>query len=163
MQAITAIGNMSNAQVFTAGQQVFHAHGEQRSQRDLEGPATDIEISAQGGAGMQIDPIAANAYAVGEELRTHYWPACLDAYVLLHYRVLRLDTPTLADVHLFCQAILRPHDIVPQSEARVAVATVEANRKQVAAAEAALERAKAQLHNVDIKAADRLTLVSEVN
>jgi len=49
-----------------------------------------------------------------------------------------------------------------QTKEQVALASVEASRKQVAAAEAALDRSKAQLHNVDIKAADRLTLEGEV-
>jgi HlyD family secretion protein len=48
-----------------------------------------------------------------------------------------------------------------QTKADVAVASVEASRKQVAASEAALQRAQAQLHNVDIKAADRLTLTQQ--
>ena len=51
---------------------------------------------------MQIDPVAANAYAVGEELRTNKWLACPDTYTLLLYRELRLEAPPLADVHLFC-------------------------------------------------------------
>ncbi len=42
-------------------------------------------------------------------------------------------------------------------------ASVEASRKQVAAAEAALQRARAQLDNIPIKAADRLTLVRQVD
>ena len=50
-----------------------------------------------------------------------------------------------------------------QTKEEVAVASVDASRKQVAASEAALQRAKAQLHNVDIKAADRLTLIREVD
>ena len=45
----------------------------------------------------------------------------------------------------------------------MAVASVDAGKKQVAAAEAALQRAQAQMHNVDIKAADRMTLVSQVS
>jgi Multidrug resistance efflux pump len=50
-----------------------------------------------------------------------------------------------------------------QTKEEVAVASVDASRKQVAASEAALQRAQAQLHNVDIKAADRLTLIREVD
>jgi HlyD family secretion protein len=46
---------------------------------------------------------------------------------------------------------------------KVTLASVEASRKQVAAAEATLNRARAQLHNIPIKAADRLTLVREVD
>jgi HlyD family secretion protein len=44
----------------------------------------------------------------------------------------------------------------------VALASVEASRKQVAAAEAAVARAQAQMQNVPIKAADRLTLQGQV-
>jgi HlyD family secretion protein len=45
----------------------------------------------------------------------------------------------------------------------IAQQSVEANKKQVAAAEAELQRAKAQMQNIPIKAADRLTLVREVD
>src|SRR5262245_34523905 len=46
---------------------------------------------------------------------------------------------------------------------KVAEASVEANRKQVAAAEAALEQSRAQLENPRIKEADRRTLEREVD
>lgn len=45
----------------------------------------------------------------------------------------------------------------------IAEASVDASRKQVAAAEAALQRARAQMQNIPIKAADRLTLVRQVD
>lgn len=45
----------------------------------------------------------------------------------------------------------------------VAKATVEANRKQVGAAEASVLQARAQLHNIAIKAADRTTMMREVD
>ena len=45
-----------------------------------------------------------------------------------------------------------------QTKEQVAVASVEASRKQVAASEAALLRAQAQMQNIAIKASDRLTL-----
>jgi membrane fusion protein YbhG len=44
---------------------------------------------------------------------------------------------------------------------QVALASVEASQKQVAASEAALEQAKAQLQQIPIKEADRLTLLAE--
>jgi HlyD family secretion protein len=46
---------------------------------------------------------------------------------------------------------------------QVADSTVDANRKQVAAAEAAVRRARAQLQNIPIKAADRVTLERQVD
>jgi HlyD family secretion protein len=45
----------------------------------------------------------------------------------------------------------------------VALASVEAGRKKVAAAEASLQQARAQLQNIPIKAADRLTLLREAD
>jgi HlyD family secretion protein len=48
-----------------------------------------------------------------------------------------------------------------QTSEQVSIASVEASRKQVAAAEAALERAKAQMNNIPIQAANRLTLTSQ--
>jgi membrane fusion protein YbhG len=50
-----------------------------------------------------------------------------------------------------------------QTQEQVALASVEASRKQVAASEATLQRAQAQMHNVEIKASDRLTLVRQVD
>jgi HlyD family secretion protein len=44
----------------------------------------------------------------------------------------------------------------------IARQSVEASRKKVAAAEAELQRAQAQMHNIPIKAADRLTLIRQV-
>jgi HlyD family secretion protein len=41
-------------------------------------------------------------------------------------------------------------------------ASVDASRRQVLASEASLQRARAQMHNIPIKAADRLTLTGEV-
>jgi HlyD family secretion protein len=46
---------------------------------------------------------------------------------------------------------------------QIAVASTEASRKQVAAAEASLDQARAQLENPRIKAQDRLTLIGEVD
>ena len=48
-----------------------------------------------------------------------------------------------------------------ETKEKIAVASTEASRKQVAAAEAALDQARAQLANPSIKAQDRLTLMSE--
>lgn len=50
-----------------------------------------------------------------------------------------------------------------QTKEDVAAASVEAGRKQVAAAEAALARAQAQMHNIPIQAANRLTLEKELD
>jgi len=44
---------------------------------------------------------------------------------------------------------------------QIGLASVAANRKHVAAAEAAVQQARAQLQNIPIKASDRLTLVRE--
>jgi HlyD family secretion protein len=50
-----------------------------------------------------------------------------------------------------------------QTKEEVAKASVDASQKQVAASEAALQRAQAQMHNVAIKASDRLTLERELD
>lgn len=50
-----------------------------------------------------------------------------------------------------------------QTKEDVALASVDAGRKQVAASEAALQRAQAQMQNIAIKAADRVTLEREVD
>jgi HlyD family secretion protein len=50
-----------------------------------------------------------------------------------------------------------------QMKEEVAQASVEASSKQVAASEAAVQRAQAQMHNVAIKASDRVTLERQVD
>ncbi len=50
-----------------------------------------------------------------------------------------------------------------KTKEEVALASVEASRKQVAVAEASLRRAQAQLDNIPIKGADRITLVRQVD
>jgi len=50
-----------------------------------------------------------------------------------------------------------------KTKEQVALASVESSRKQVAVAEASLQQAQAELQNIPIKAADRLTLVSEAD
>ncbi len=57
------------------------------------------------------------------------------------------------------------HQVVDQYQTRerIAAASREASSKQVAVAEAAVQQARAQLDNPRIKAADRMTLLAEVN
>jgi len=50
-----------------------------------------------------------------------------------------------------------------ETKEQVALASVAASRKHVAAAEAAVQQARAQLHNIPIKASDRLTLLRETD
>jgi HlyD family secretion protein len=50
-----------------------------------------------------------------------------------------------------------------KTKEEVALASVDAGRKKVAAAEASLQQARAQLQNIPIKAADRLTLLREAD
>ena len=50
-----------------------------------------------------------------------------------------------------------------QTKEQVAQASADAAQKQVAAAEAALQRARAQLNNIPIKTSDRLTLLLQVD
>jgi HlyD family secretion protein len=50
-----------------------------------------------------------------------------------------------------------------QTKEKIALASVEASRKQVTAAEGELEQARAQMQNIPIKAADRVTLEREVD
>jgi membrane fusion protein YbhG len=48
-----------------------------------------------------------------------------------------------------------------QTKEQIAIASTEASRKQVAASEAALDQARAQLENPRIKASDRMTLLGQ--
>jgi HlyD family secretion protein len=50
-----------------------------------------------------------------------------------------------------------------KTKEEVALASVEAGRKKMAAAEASLQQARAQLQNIPIKTADRLTLLREAD
>jgi HlyD family secretion protein len=50
-----------------------------------------------------------------------------------------------------------------QTREKIALASVEASRKQVAAAEAELQRAQAQMQNIPLKESDRMTLEREAD
>jgi HlyD family secretion protein len=50
-----------------------------------------------------------------------------------------------------------------ETKEKIAVASTEARRKQVLAAEASLQQARAQMENIPIKAADRMTLLRQID
>jgi hypothetical protein len=66
MQPKRAVGDVRDSEVLAAGQDILHADRNHRAERDLEGPAADVEIRSTRRARMQIDPIAADPDGVGE-------------------------------------------------------------------------------------------------
>ncbi len=67
MQAVAAVGDVSDAQIFARRQKVFHADRKQASKRNLERPASDIDVVVAVGsvaaftrAGVQVDAVAAD-------------------------------------------------------------------------------------------------------
>jgi HlyD family secretion protein len=110
------------------------------------------EVQAEADAPGQVKQAEANIAAAQADLAR--WEAELQQ--------VRIDAkryPTLAKTGAVAIQVAEQYE----TKEKVAVASVEASRKQVAATEAALDRAKAQLHNVAIKAADRLTLERQLD
>ena len=61
-----AIGDVGDAKVLSAWQQVLDPHGDHRAERDLEWPAAEIEVAGSADPGMQVDPVAADPHRVAE-------------------------------------------------------------------------------------------------
>jgi HlyD family secretion protein len=110
------------------------------------------EVQAEADAPGQVKQAEANIAAAKAELAR--WEAELQQVQIDSKRY-----PPLAKTGAVAIQVAEQYE----TKEKVAQASVEASRKQVAAAEAALERAQAQMHNVAIKAGDRLTLEKQVD
>jgi HlyD family secretion protein len=110
------------------------------------------EVQAEADAPGQVKQAEANIAAAKADLVR--WEAELQQVQIDAKRY-----PTLAKTGAVAIQVAEQY----ATKEKVAAASVESSRKQVAAAEAALDRAQAQLHNVAIKAADRMTLERQVD
>ena len=68
VEPIAAVGDVGHAQVLAGGQQVLDPPRDQGAERDLERQRADVDVVVAAGAGVQVDPVAADADAVGERL-----------------------------------------------------------------------------------------------
>ena len=91
MDAIGAIGDVSDAEILAPGQQVLQAHRHHGTERYLERPATQVQITGAAEARVQIDPVATNPHRVSEQLRAVREERMGD--VLLDDGELRPETP----------------------------------------------------------------------
>ena len=64
-----AIGDVRDPQVLATRQQVLNPLRYQRTERNLEGQGTDIDIVVSTRARMKIDAVASESNGVGESLR----------------------------------------------------------------------------------------------
>jgi HlyD family secretion protein len=110
------------------------------------------EVQAEADAPGQVKQAEANIAAAKADLAR--WEAELQQVQIDAKRY-----PTLAKTGAVAIQVAEQY----ATKEKVAAASVESSRKQVAAAEAALDRAQAQLHNVAIKAGDRMTLERQVD
>ena len=69
VQAVAAVGDMGNAQIFTGWQQILDPLRQQGAQRNLERPGRNVHRIAVSGAGVQVNPVAADTDRIGEKLR----------------------------------------------------------------------------------------------
>ena len=113
-----------------------------RAERDLERPAAEVEVAGAADPRVQIDPIAADADRVGEQLGPVGAQRMRD--VLLEDRELGADPPRLADVRRLRESVRRAaDDVATQPQARIADAAVGTRRlglQPVEQAEAELPR-----------------------
>ena len=122
MQPVAAVGDVGRAQVLAGRQQVFDPTRDQGAQRDLKRQRADVDVVVAAGAGVQVDPIAADADAVGERLGLNVLclqglTAGLGADVLLEHGELGLDPPRFADIGGLGQAVLGSDQVGPQPQA----------------------------------------------
>ena len=68
MEPVAAVGDVGRPQVLARRQEVLDPARDQGTERDLERQRADVDVVIAAGAGMQVDPIAADADAVGERL-----------------------------------------------------------------------------------------------
>ena len=64
MQAVAAVGDVRRPDVFAGRQQIRHAYRQQRAQRNLKRQRRDVDVVVAAGAGVQIDPVIADADAI---------------------------------------------------------------------------------------------------
>ena len=122
MQPVAAVGDVGRAQVLAGRQQVLDPARDQGAERDLKRQRADVDVIVAAGAGVQVDPIAADADAVGEWLGRNVLPssglaAGLGADVLLEHGELGLDPPRFADVGGLGQAVLGADQVGPEPQA----------------------------------------------
>ena len=68
MQPVAAVGDVGRPQVLAGRQEVLDPPRDQGTERDLERQRADVDVVVAAGAGVQVDPVAADADAVGERL-----------------------------------------------------------------------------------------------
>src|SRR5690349_18517595 len=83
VQPVAPVGDVRGADALARRQQVLHPLRHERPERDLEGVRRDVQVAAPGRAGVQVDPVAADADRVDEALRAVRTGAGLDTDVLL--------------------------------------------------------------------------------
>jgi hypothetical protein len=69
MYAVRTIGDMSDTQVLTAGDEVLHTDGNQGTERNLKRPASQVQIPPTADPWVEIDAIASDTDAVAKDLR----------------------------------------------------------------------------------------------
>ena len=142
MHAEGAVGDVRDAEVLPARQQVLDAHRDHRAERDLERPAAEVEVAGAADAGMEIDPVAADPHRVGEQLGAVGPQRMRD--VLLEHGELGAQPPRLPHVRRGREPVRRAaDDVAAEAQPGVADAAVGARRlglQPVEQAEAELPR-----------------------
>ena len=91
--------------------------GIMRAERDLEGPAAEVEVAGAADARMEIDPVAADPHRVVEQLGAVRPERMRD--VLLEHRELGAHPPRLPHVGRRREAVRRAaDDVAAQAQAR---------------------------------------------
>src|SRR5215210_6855442 len=128
MQPVATVGDVGSPEVLAGRQQVPDANRDQGAERDLERPAAHIDVTASGGAGMQIYTVGADAHTVVKVLRSPRPASRLDAHVLLQHGELGPDAAALAHVDALGEAVAGTDDVGTKTQAPVSRATVEPGR-----------------------------------
>src|SRR5689334_10420737 len=96
MNAERSVGNVRDAEILSARQQVLDPHRNEGPERNLERPAAEIQRTGAADAGMEVDPVAADPDRVLEQLRPVWSQGMGD--VLLEHGEFGAQAPRFPDV-----------------------------------------------------------------
>ena len=116
VQAIAAIGQVSDPDVLARREQIAKAHGDERAEWNLKGQCVAVPTGITTRGAMQVHRIVANADAVGKCscLRTGRVQVAQD--ILLPHRRARTHAATLANVRRHRQSVRRPQYVGTQPQ-----------------------------------------------
>jgi hypothetical protein len=122
MNPVRAVGNSRGADVLACRQKIIDSNRQQRTEWSFKRVTVDVHrVTQTRCAGMQIDAIGTDAYAVEKILRAGKPGARFDVDMLFQNREFGSDAPAFAIIGLLGKSIGRTENIAAQSQAAIAI------------------------------------------